>query len=572
MSPNHRFDSSRLIGFLLTAAIAFMGCADNSGGALSPGGEAALGTSGSGGTAPAGITPGGGGGAPSGGPPAAAGNTAVPAAVIPAPDCGFPTGAYLPAAPAAADVYLRAEPCDIPINTFNNPTRIRMWGFIQTDNTFTAAASARVQVPGPALAANAGSSLMVHLKNNLSGAYVEPVSMMIRGQTSVNTPVWIDPATRAVTSTGARNPGDYTSRVRSFAAEAAPGAIATFTYTNLRPGTYLYQSGTHPSVQVQMGLSGLLIVNPATAGLAYNDPASAYTSQAALMFGEIDSAFHAAIAAGSYGPNPLAPDPPPAGWYTSTVDYKPDYFLINGVGYTATRPLLAAAATNQAMLLRFLNAGLASKVPEVSGPSLDSGGSSTIANTYLSMIAQDGNFIQVTNDSGSTYAAPHAQTGMLLAAGQTLDALIVPRGRGDLAVMDRRLNLTNGGVSPGGQLAFISVGGATGSGALRASPSPAAFGTVIVGQVRTLVVTVSNQGVADRMVQSATVIGSGPVNHAADYTATVTTALTVPAGGSATFPVAFHPSVAGAAPATLQLTTNEAASPTMSIPLTGTGQ
>ena len=35
---------------------------------------------------------------------------------------------------------------------------------------------------------------------------------------------------------------------------AANGGI--YSWTNMKPGTYLYQSGTHPQVQVQMGLYG----------------------------------------------------------------------------------------------------------------------------------------------------------------------------------------------------------------------------------------------------------------------------------------------------------------------------
>jgi hypothetical protein len=494
-------------------------------------------------------------------------------------NCSAPTGSYLPGAPTVGSVYLRAEPCIIPANTFDNPAPITMWGFIRTDSTFTAPVGATVQVPGPALAATAGSSLVIHVKNNLSGSYVEPVSLVIPGQTSVMAPVWIDPATGNVTSAGARRAGDYTSRVRSFAAEAAPGGDTCYTFSNLRPGTYLYESGTHPSVQVQMGLYGALIVNPATANQAYDDSSSAYTSQATLLFSEIDSVFHAAIAAGKYGRNPLAPNAPPPGWLTSTIGYHPDYFLVNGLGYRALRPPLAGGTANSPMLLRFLNAGLATKVPELSGPALNQGESSAVASTYLSLIAEDGNFIQVTGPTGLPLAAPRQQTGLMLAAGKTSDALIRPQSGGDLAVIDRRLDLTNGGISPGGQLAFISIaGGAGGGGAgggtqvLAVSPSTLAFGNVTAGQAKTMNVTVSNLGVASRVLNTAQIVTGGTSPRPADFQMAVLMPVTIPGGGSATLPVTFRPSGVFASTATLQIATSDPSSPTLVIPLNGTGQ
>lgn len=588
MRANHRPGSFQFIGFLpaaAAAAIAIAACADKEGSAqASSRDDSALAlleeASRRTGAAPggaAGSGPGAGGTSPGAGAGLDAGvaspgqGTTTPGAVTPLPDCRAPSGAYLPGVPVT-DVYLRAEPCEIPANTFDNPTRIRMWGFIQTDATFTAPAGARVQVPGPAIAASAGTSLTVHLKNNLAGPYVEPVSMVIRGQTSVMTPVFIDPATGSVTSTGARLPNDYKSRVRSFAAEAAPGAVAVYTFTNLRPGTFLYQSGTHPAVQMQMGLYGALIVYPPITGQAYEDPVSAYQTQAAILFSEIDSVFHAAIADGKYGPNPLAPNAPPPGWRTSTIAYHPDYSLINGLGYTARRPLLAGATADRAMLLRLLNAGLTSRVPELSGPVLDQGGSSVISSTRFLLIAEDANFIQITTPVGNAIAAPRSETGLLLAAGQTLDALITPHGRGDLAVMDRRLNLTNAGVSPGGQLALLSVSGGAGGPVLHATPSPVGFGSVAVGQTKTLVITLQNQGLIERVVQSVQIAGTTIPSYAGDYAATLTPPLTIPAGGSATFPVSFHPGAIGARPAKLLLGTNDPSSPTLTLPLSGTGQ
>ena len=52
------------------------------------------------------------------------------------------------------------------------------------------------------------------------------------------------------------------------------------------PGTYLYQSGTQPSIQVPMGLYGALAVVDGTVGQAY--PGISYDADAVLLFSEID--------------------------------------------------------------------------------------------------------------------------------------------------------------------------------------------------------------------------------------------------------------------------------------------
>src|SRR5215469_13905954 len=71
-------------------------------------------------------------------------------------------------------------------------------------------------------------------------------------------------------------PPNQGRRVQSFGTEvAAAGATpvapqvasgSALTWTNLRPGTYLLESGTHPSIQVPMGLIGVLVVTTAPAG------------------------------------------------------------------------------------------------------------------------------------------------------------------------------------------------------------------------------------------------------------------------------------------------------------------
>src|SRR3979411_2110176 len=71
----------------------------------------------------------------------------------------------------------------------------------------------------------------------------------------------------------------------------------------LKPGPYLIESGTHPSIQGPMGLYGILVVTTApagtTAGTAYGTAgattAVSYNAEIPLMRSEIDAAQNNAV-------------------------------------------------------------------------------------------------------------------------------------------------------------------------------------------------------------------------------------------------------------------------------------
>lgn len=333
---------------------------------------------------------------------------------------------------AVVNAYLKAG---VTTKTINGDI-ITMWGFASCDAAFTTCGA--ITVPGPNLLAAVGDTLNITVRNDLTGPFTEPVSVVIPGQAAALNPVWIDSA-GSVVATGSRPPGDVTSRVRSFNPETPADATTTVMYTwnNVKAGAFVYQSGTHPAVQVQMGLYGLLEVFPATPGWAYSASTS-FGVKTTVLYSEIDPALHNAVATGQYGPNPNAPNPPPAGWMTSTVDYIPKYFLINGEPYTAGRAPIPAGVAGQTLLIRFLNAGLKSKVPTLQG------------NYYMTLIAEDGNLLPFTKE----------QYELLLPAGKSIDVLMGPTAEGYIPVYDRMLNLTNGAASPGGALAYLQVASA----------------------------------------------------------------------------------------------------------------
>jgi hypothetical protein len=85
-------------------------------------------------------------------------------------------------------------------------------------------------------------------------------------------------------------------RIVSMTPEAAPGGTATYTFGNLKPGTFLYESGTHQAVHVQMGLYGALTLD-AAAATAY--PGVPYDHDVVLVYSEVDAALHRAVAGGT---------------------------------------------------------------------------------------------------------------------------------------------------------------------------------------------------------------------------------------------------------------------------------
>ena len=266
--------------------------------------------------------------------------------------------------------------------------------------------------------------LEINLTNNLT----DSVSIIIPGQAANMTPVWINPATGAVTSTGSRIPGDTTSRVRSLTVETAGlGGTHTYMWTNVQPGTYLYKSGTHMQVQVPMGLYGAMKKNSA-AGSAY--PGRTYDVDQVLLFSDIDPVIVGAVIAGKYG-NTCA-NPPCT--MTSTNSYKARYFLINGEPFSYSRSAIPIGTAGQTTLLRFINAGSHEFFPILQG-------------MYMDVIAED----------GKPYPFSKSQYSLLLAGGKSIDALITPAASGYIPLYDRSLHLTNAAGSPGGLRVYLNV-------------------------------------------------------------------------------------------------------------------
>ena len=296
---------------------------------------------------------------------------------------------------------------------------IPVWGFGLADTNGNCAGG--VSVPGPELAVPPGdSTLQINLTNHLQ----EPVSLHILGQVLSNN-------SGPTFTTGAAGHDTGLRRVMSFSHEAAPGGgTATYTWNNFRPGTYLLQSGTNPAKQVQMGLYAVAKKDQA-AGSAYDG--QPYDTEATIVFHDIDPEIHQAVADGRYGANPASATGP---YIPSSALRVPRYFMINGAAYPQTDTALPAVGVGQRVLLRIVNAGLVTHVPQV-------------PDHYMTLIAEDGN----------PYPYPQERYGFELAPAKTMDAIIEPAAEGALAVYDGRLKLSNAGApSMGGMLALLTVG------------------------------------------------------------------------------------------------------------------
>lgn len=309
----------------------------------------------------------------------------------------------------AADFYLVAKEFT---KTMPDGQMITMWGFAtDADSDLGTDGGETAISPGPVLEVPQGDSVLnIHLRNDLG----VDVSLVIPGQNAVLSPVsFID--------------GQGRERVTSFTEVTAPGSVGIYSWNGVKPGTYIYQSGTHPAVQVQMGLYGALKKDAAHL-IAYNSQPNidaSYDNEVILFYSEIDPALHAAVAGGTYG----------TAAYPSTIDYHPAYFLINGEPYPGAMPLeKAGLQPGQKVLIRFLSASLDTHVPQLVGP-------------YMQVIAEDGN----------PYPYAREQYSVLLAAGKTTDALVVFTGTGDYPIFDRRLSLTNDMLPAGGMLVSLGV-------------------------------------------------------------------------------------------------------------------
>jgi hypothetical protein len=394
-----------------------------------------------------------------------------------------------------------------------------------------------------------GQDLQINLTNTLSfnGNNV-PTSLVIVGQlggglgttaTSTASPDHTNaqPLTWPIAGdapgaglTGVGTPPVQGTRVQSFSTEVAAGTTANLCWgvcgtggTPLKPGTYLIESGTHPSIQGPMGLYGILVVTTApaagVAGTAYPavgaNLAVAYNAEIPLLLSEIDPVQNNAVNlavqtvgfaetnvwSGAFGGcgNPVNADGTPNSnygtCYPPAVNYTPLYYLVNGAAFDKTIPTTslfpamagtAVTGISGNVLVRLVNAGLRMHVPSIVGAQTGTAVAPALPPAGFSLIAEDGNPLP---------GVPRVQSEVFMAAGKTYDVMInAPTSTSALPIFDRQLSLSsNSTARDGGMLAYISVNGSGAPAAATAQAIADTYNSVISGQ--TLIVSDPAKGV-----------------------------------------------------------------------------
>ncbi len=399
----------------------------------------------------------------------------------------------LSAGAAQAEVALTAKAATV---TLSDGQSVPMWGLFCGSPTATGVNGAPCTTATgdaqdgttwqpPLITVQSGAQLDIALTNNLK----IPTSLVIVGQLGgglggapTRTPSPAHPP-RNLTWPVEGGPSDpqftpptQADRVQSFGTEVAPGGSATLSWVGLKPGTYLLESGTHPSIQGPMGLYGVVVVTDSTTTPATAYSGVTYDKDVTLLLSEIDPVQNAAVDAavnnagfsetrvwsGAIGDcgdvtQPIASHT----CYPPAVNYSPRYFLVNGRTFDETDVAAAAEAvpadaTSGNVLLRFVNAGLRMHVPSVVG--LD-----------MNLVAEDGNKLP---------GLPKVQNEVFLSAGKTYDVVVKPSvtsGSYDPAtfpIFDRSLGLSANNQRNGGMQSYLQVNGGALPSAVTAVANP----------------------------------------------------------------------------------------------------
>ncbi|RJQ08487.1 MAG: ferroxidase [Bacillota bacterium] len=284
---------------------------------------------------------------------------------------------------------------------------------------FSGSAGAGAQLPGPRYDVMEGESLHITLSNQLPGT----TSLVLSGVEFTPQPV-----------------KDGQGRFVSYNTEAAPGGSAAYDIVAARPGVFLYQSGTAPETQVQMGLYGVIVVrplgydpgNPSTWSGYGPGTGTEFDVEKVLVIGEVDTAWHEEIAGGG-----------------TPSDYDPGYFTLNGRSYPATvdpddassQPYGSgmAAAPGQRILLRIINAGFLNHTLSLDG-------------VTARVVAGDSWPLKTSIDT--TYR----KNTITLGSGQSYDLLFTAPATGKYVIYDRDLNhVVNANQFPGGIITILEV-------------------------------------------------------------------------------------------------------------------
>jgi Abnormal spindle-like microcephaly-assoc'd, ASPM-SPD-2-Hydin len=182
--------------------------------------------------------------------------------------------------------------------------------------------------------------------------------------------------------------------------------------------------------------------------------------------------------------------------------------------------------------------------------------SETVTNTGGTIVT-----ISQVGVSGTGYSLSGITAPVTLAAGQsaTFTVAFTPASAGSAS---GNVTITSNATNP--SLTIPLSGTGLSLGALGSNPTSLSFGTVTVGGKQSLSETVTNTGGTAVTISQVGTSGTG-------YSLSgITAPVTLAAGQSATFTVAFTPASAGSVSGNITITSN-ASNPSLTIPLSGTG-
>lgn len=271
-----------------------------------------------------------------------------------------------------------------------------MWGLSEGSNAF--------QHPSPVLCVNEGQTVTIVVHNTLW----EPISLIFPGQDNVL-------ANGALSQPQFDGSGNLVSLAPM---AAANGGAMTYSFVAGKPGTYLYESGTDPLKQVNMGLFGALVVRPAmnnpAAGeyYAYNDALTRYkqSTEFIMILSEIDPMLHTATE--MHQPYDMSTYHVRY-WMINGRSY-PDTIFPNGAPFLPDQPYsslvyihpLHPVNNPHPALMRYVNATAEEQSWHPHG-------------NHQRVIAQDGNLFEGAGGEDLSYE----KFAVLMAPGQTFDML-----------------------------------------------------------------------------------------------------------------------------------------------------
>lgn len=263
-----------------------------------------------------------------------------------------------------------------------------MWGYANGNNGM-------MQYPGPTLEVNQGDLVVINLRNYLT----VPVSIVFPGQTDTEA---------------------FGGTAGLLTREAPPGGLVQYQFTATHAGTYLYQSGTNPELQIEMGLFGAIIIRPTGYDhmmdrRAYDHADSAYDYEYLFLLSEMDPRIHELAQCGMWSQIDLT-EYWPVLWFINGR-CAPDVMLMDDSPLLPHQPYscMPQIHPNERMLMRIIGGGR------------DSHPFHTHGNNFL-QIARDGRLLSSNPAMGANLAL--SDFTLATAPGMTADCIFTWTGKG----------------------------------------------------------------------------------------------------------------------------------------------